>query len=144
MVLVFVLVNEPLLKEPVPLIINALDPLIVAVPPTVKLFASVAVKLDCKLPPFNASALVPNAFVATPIRKVPLVTVVAPLNELLFAPEIANIPLPFCVNADEPLKLPLSVVVAELVFVSVPLVNVPAPLNVKLLLPPNDTVPATE
>ncbi len=50
-----------------PLKVRSFEPLMVAAPPSVKLLASEAVRLDCKLPPFRARALVPRALVVTPI-----------------------------------------------------------------------------
>ena len=137
--------NDPLLRLPVPERVTGL-PLPVAMdaaPLTVKLFASVAPPLLVNVPPFSARVPVPNPLVATPTVNVPVVKVTAPLKRLLLAPVMNNVPLLLCVRLAAPLKLPLNVVVAGLVFVNVPLVNVPAPLKVKLLLPANATVPAT-
>ncbi len=59
-----------------PLKVRSFEPLIGGSTASVKLLASEAVRLDCKLPPFRARALVPRALVAAPICKVPAVRVV--------------------------------------------------------------------
>src|SRR5437667_8863706 len=78
----------PLFNVPAPLNVKLLDPLILTFPPNAYAFANEAVTLDCKLPPFKLSGLVPNALVATPICNEPLVNVVVPVYELVFGHEI--------------------------------------------------------
>ncbi len=56
--------------------VRLFEPLIVAAPPSVKLLASEAVRLDCRLPPFRARALVRERWSRPPICKVPAVRVV--------------------------------------------------------------------
>ena len=136
----FVMLPAPL---KLPLKVILLLPPIVEVPEKLNPLPRVVVKLDCKVPPFNASAPVPNAFVATPICKVPFVKVVAPEYELLLPPETINVPvLAFSVMLPAPLKLPPKVVMALLVSLKVPLVKVPVPLRAKLLLPLIAVLPA--
>lgn len=54
-------------------------PLMLVLPPTLKLFAMVAVSEDCKLPPFRFKLPLPRAFVALPTIKLPLLNVVLPV-----------------------------------------------------------------
>src|SRR5579883_1044928 len=71
-------VNVPLLNVPTPLIVMLFVPPMLVEPPTLNALANVDVKLDCNVPPFNASEPLPNALVAAPTCNVPAVNVVVP------------------------------------------------------------------
>ena len=137
-------VKEPDVKPPVPDIVRFCVPLMVAAPPTVKLLARLAVRLDCRLPPFRARAPVPNPFVAEPTCNVPVVLVTVPVYEPL-APETMSVPVAVELSVSDaaPLNAPLKVVVLVLVSVNVLPVMVPAPLNVMALVPPIVVTPFT-
>ena len=70
-----------LFKVPVPLSVILLAPPIVGVllAATTKLLAKAVVSEEFNVPPFKFRVPVPSAFVATPICRVPLVRVVAPV-----------------------------------------------------------------
>ena len=92
---VFVTLSTLLLfKVPVPLRVRLLVPPIegVLLAAKTKLLPKLAVSEDLKVPPFKLSVPVPRAFVATPICRMPLVSVVIPVYELLLAPEMLNVP----------------------------------------------------